>query len=185
MAIPLIPLIMAVASLGLGVAQGVSSVKQTQDQLDANTAQANDAITARKKQAIKLLNQQKTSFLKSGVYLEGTPEAVLDETATTSAEDIQALLNDSDNKANLLKRQGTTAFASSMLSALTGAATSFIGLGGLGNAANAAGSAATTDTLVKSVSGSRIGTNVQNWYSGLRGWSKGGFGGSTSGTKIV
>ncbi|MEI8127981.1 MAG: hypothetical protein WCG95_00055 [bacterium] len=170
--LPLIPLIMAVASLGLGVAQGVSSVQQTQDQINADDTQTRAAITERARQGKKLMQQQQTSFLKSGVYFEGTPEAVIDETGNTTMRDTQAMENDAVNRQNLLKRQGNTAFYSSLMGGVTGAATSFLGLGGMGATTS---NALTTTDVVKSVSGSRIGTDVQNWYSGLRGWSKGTF----------
>jgi methylthioribose-1-phosphate isomerase len=175
MAIPLIPLIAAVTSMGLGIAQSVSSVKQTNEQLEANTKQGNEQIEARKRQAVKLLNQQKTSFLKSGVYFEGTPEAILDETSNIAAKDIQAILNDTNNNGNLLKRQGKTAFYSALANGLMGAATSFVGLGGMGSSATNASKAVSANELVQSLQNTKIGSNISNWYSGIRGLNKGGF----------
>lgn len=176
MVLPLIPLIMAAASLGLGVAQGVSSVKQTNEQIEANDEQTRAAMKERAKQAKKLMQEQETSFLKSGVYFEGTPDAVINETASTAKSDMQSMENDAVNQQTLLKRQGKTAFYSAMINAITGAATSYVGLGGT---LGAAGKAATASNAIKTVSNSQVGTNVQNWYSNLRGWNKGSFDNST------
>jgi hypothetical protein len=89
---------MAISSLGLGVAGGVSSIKQAKQQIESDDAQTRAAMKERARQAKKLMQQQQTSFLKSGVYFEGTPEAVINETGDTAIEDLQAMENDAVRK---------------------------------------------------------------------------------------
>jgi len=174
--LPLLPIIMAVASLGLGVAQGISSVSQSNEQADAVEAQNAAAVTERARQAKKLISQQKTSFLKSGVYFDGTPQAIFDETYQTAAKDIQAMDNDSNNKQALLKRQGKTAFYSSLLNGTLGAATSFVGLGGTGSALSSAAS-----SVSGKVMGTETGNNIYNYIQKVKGLNVGGFNGGSSG----
>ena len=123
MALPLIPIILAVASLGAGVAQGISSVKNAASEAQSAKETADDQIAERAKQAKKLMQQQKTSFLKSGVYFDsGSPLAVINETYDTMQDDINAIADDADSTIKNLERQGKTAFFSSLLSGLaTGA----------------------------------------------------------------
>lgn len=126
MALPLIPIILAVASLGAGVAQGISSVKNAASEAKSAKETAEDQIAERAKQAKKLMQQQKTSFLKSGVYFDsGSPLAVINETYDTMQDDVNAIADDADSNIKNLTRQGKTAFYTSLLSGITNGATSY------------------------------------------------------------
>ena len=128
MALPLIPIILAVASLGSGLVQGISSVKNAKAEAQSAKETAEDKISERAKQAKKLMQQQKTSFLKSGVYFDsGSPLAVINETYDTMQEDINAIADDANSNIKNLNRQGKTAFYTSLLQGITGAATSYFG----------------------------------------------------------
>ena len=167
MPIPLIPIILAVAGLANGAVQGISQARNARNEAKALQAQTKDKVNERARQARKLMSQQKTSFLKSGVYLEGTPEAVINETYDTSLEDINAMIKDTDIATNNLMRQGRTAFFSSIIDGvIQGAASAF--------------SNGLTSGISKSGSNLNLKTKVQNWYNSKRGWTIGDFGGNSS-----
>lgn len=167
MALPIIPIIMAVAALGSGIVQGISSSKNAKAEANSVKEQALEQMTERARQAKKLMQQQKTSFLKSGVYFDsGSPLAVINETYDTMEKDVNAMAKDSDTKINNLMRQGKTAFFSSVMQGVANAALSYF-MGGGSGLMSKAGTA---------LSNSKAGTAVSNWYNSARGWTKGGFG---------
>lgn len=167
MALPIIPIILAVTALGSGIAQGISSMKNAKAEANSVREQTKEQMTERSKQAKKLMQQQKTSFLKSGVYFDsGSPLAVINETYDTMQEDINAIMKDSNTKIKNLYRQGKTAFFNSALEGVANAAMSYF-MGGGSGLMSKAGTA---------ISNSKAGTAVQNWYNSARGWTKGGFG---------
>ncbi len=131
MAVPIIPIIMAVAALASGVAQGYSNAKNAHEEAKATQKQTKDQINVRAREARKLMNQQKTSFLKSGVYFNsGTAADVIDETYNVMQEDIQAMATDSETRVANLIRQGKTSFFTSLLGGASSAASSFYNAGG-------------------------------------------------------
>ncbi len=153
MALPLIPILLAVASLGSGIVQGISSVNNANNQIEAVQTATQDKINERAKQARKLMSKQKTSFLKSGVYFNsGTPLEVINETYDTMGKDINALIQDANTKTDNLSRQGKTAFFSSLLSGVADGAMSFLGTAALGSA----------------TSNSNGLSGFKNWWSNLR-----------------
>ncbi len=127
MAIPLlVPIIMAVAGLASGAVQGYSNAKNAKEEAKLIRQQEKDQINERARQAVKLMNQQKTSYLKAGVYFDnGSAADVIDETYDTMQEDINAIRTDSNTKVNNLIRQGRTAFASSLLEGVSSGAKGF------------------------------------------------------------
>lgn len=127
MAIPLlVPIIMAVAGLASGAVQGYSNAKNAKAEAKLIRQQERDQINERARQAIKLMNQQKTSYLKAGVYFDnGSAADVIDETYDVMNEDIASIRADSNTKVNNLIRQGRTAFASSLLGGAQQGAQSF------------------------------------------------------------
>lgn len=189
MALPLIPIILAVASLGAGIVQGISAKNNADAQIEALQSETRDRINERAKSARKLMSQQKTSFLKGGVYFNtGTPLAVINETYDTMGEDINAMIKDANTKQSNLERQGKTAFLSSVLEGVANGAMSFLGTSAL---AKGAGSL-NLGNIGKTISNSKVGTAFTNWYNSARGLSKGGFGSlptsglpSASGNKIT
>ena len=167
MALPIIPIIMAVAALGQGIVQGISNVRNAKAEANAVAEQLKIQSQERARQAKKLMQQQKTSFLKGGVYFDsGSPLAVLDETYDTAMADIGDMKKDSDAKIHNLMRQGKTAFFSSVMEGIGNAALGYF-MGGGSGLLSKAGSA---------ISSSKAGATVSNWYNSARGWTKGGFG---------
>jgi hypothetical protein len=128
---PITLAVMSAINLGIGVYSGIETNKQYQSQIDAMASQTNNAIAERDRQAAKLLSDQQASFLKSGVYFEGTPQAVFDETYNTAIADINAMKDDYTSKAKTIAREGKTQFYKKIASALASSASMAI-TGGLG-----------------------------------------------------
>ena len=192
MALPIIPIIMAVAALGSGIVQGISNAKNAKSEAKAVQEQAITQMNERARQARKLMSQQKTSFLKSGVYFDsGSPLGVINETYDVMSKDIKAMAKDTNTKVNNLMRQGKTAFFGSILEGVANGAMSFLGTQGMMKGLTSSGGSSSSlgnilSNLGSKVSNSKAGTAVQNWYNTQRGWTRGGFGSvNGSNNKIV
>lgn len=191
MAVPIIPIIMAAVSLIQGISQGVQNKKNADSQASAVRQATQAQVNERARQARKLMSQQKASFLKSGVYFEGTPEAMIDETYNTSVDDINAMIADANTQESNLSSSGNSGLFGGVLGGIGNAALSYFGAKGFGNLFG--GSAASGSSgLFSSLSNSRLGVSMSNMMSNLKYKNLGGFGslpssGLSSGstTKIV
>ena len=160
MALPLIPIILAVASVASGVVQGISNAKNAKSQAKAVQEQTQEQVDARARAAKKLMQEQKTSFLKSGVYFDsGTPVDVINETYDTSIDDVNAMAKDGNTQISNLMRQGKTAFFTSIMDGIANGAAGFLGAGGM-----------------SSKSSIPSNNNFRTFYQNLTGKYTGGFG---------
>lgn len=126
MAIPLIPIIMAVAGLASGAIKGYSDMKNAKEEAKAVRQQEKDRINERAREARKLMSQQKSSYLKSGIYFDsGSPLDIINETYDVMQQDINAIENDSNTKVKNLMRSGKTAFVSGILGGVQSGANSY------------------------------------------------------------
>lgn len=117
---------MAVAGLASGAIKGYSDAKNAKEEAKLVRQQEKDQINERARQAKKLMSQQKSSYLKSGIYFDkGSPLDILDETYDVMNEDINAIRKDSDTKVRNLIRSGKTAFATGLLGGAQSGANSF------------------------------------------------------------
>ena len=106
------------ASIFSAIAQGITNtistimyVKENKNQAKEVAYQAQQQADERARQAKKLMAQQKTSFLKGGVYFnDGSAKDVIDETYDTAMRDIQAINRDSITNQKKLIRSSKTAF---------------------------------------------------------------------------
>lgn len=130
MAVPIIPIIMAVAGLASGVAKGIGNMKNAKDEAKLAKKAAEQEINERARQAAKLMSQQKNSFLKGGVYFDGTPEAVINETYDYMQKDIGTMQQNANTKIKNLINGGRVGFATSILDGITGGAMGFFNAGG-------------------------------------------------------
>lgn len=190
MALPLIPIILAVTALGSGIVQGISQAKNAKAEAEAVVENAQVQMNERARQARKLMSQQKTSYLKSGIYFDsGSPVGVINETYDTMMNDLNAMTKDTNTKVNNLMRQGKTAFFNSILEGVANGAMSFLGAQGMANSLGSSGSSGSLKDILgglgSKVSNSKAGTAVQNWYNSQRGWNVGGFGNVTGSTDKV
>ncbi len=126
MAVPLIPIIMAVAGLASGAIKGYSDAKNAKEEAKLVRQQEKDQINERARQAKKLMSQQKSSYLKSGIYFDsGSPLDVLNETYDVMNEDINAIEKDANTKVKNLIRSGKTAFFTGLLGGAQSGANSY------------------------------------------------------------
>lgn len=190
MAVPIIPIIMAAVSLIQGISQGVQNKKNADSQASAVRQATQAQVNERARQARKLMSQQKASFLKSGVYFEGTPEAMIDETYNTSVDDINAMIADANTQESNLSSSGNSGLFGGILGGIGNAALSYFGAKGFGNLFSSSGS---SGNLLSKLGSSRLGTSMSNMLNNVKGLNKGGFGSlpssglpsSGSTTKIV
>lgn len=126
MALPILPIALAVAGLASGVVKGIASAKNAKEEAKTAKKAAELEINERARQAAKLMSQQKNSFLKSGVYFDGTPQAVIDETYDYMQQDISTMKDNANTNLKNLARQGRTAFATSILDGATTGASLFL-----------------------------------------------------------
>lgn len=109
---------MGFAAIFQAIAQGITNAYQTFEYIRENKKQAKEVAKQaqeqadeRAKKAKYQMQQQKTSFLKSGVYFDsGSAADVINETYNTAMEDIQAINKDSIKAQKKLIRAGKTAF---------------------------------------------------------------------------
>ncbi len=100
------------------IAQGLTNafstwnyIKENKQQSKEIAQQAQEQADERAKKAKYAMQEQKTSFLKSGIYFDsGSPLNVINETYNTAVEDINAINQDSLTSQKKLKRAGRTAF---------------------------------------------------------------------------
>jgi len=108
------------AAIFQAIAQGLTNAFSTWNYLKENkqqskelAQQAQEQADQRAKKAKYDMQQQKTSFLKSGIYFNsGSPLDVIGETYDVAKEDINALNRDSLTAQKKLRRAGKTAFFS-------------------------------------------------------------------------
>jgi vacuolar-type H+-ATPase subunit H len=94
-----------VASAVLGAAGGIAGMKQAGKEAQAIVNETEFEAREREKETQKTLGGQTMSFLKSGVTLEGTPSAVLEETKTIGEQDAAAIRKFGRTKAKNVKRK--------------------------------------------------------------------------------
>ena len=141
MAVPIIPIIMAAAGLASGVAKGVKELRNKNAEAKVQKQKAELEIKERVRKAAKLMSKQKNSFLKGGVYFEGTPEAIIDETYDYMNTDVGIMKQNANNTLKKLAREGRTAFATSILEGIASGAMGFANAGGtIGSASGASAS---------------------------------------------
>ena len=93
---------------GLSLAKGIGEYNQAKSGARATAREGEIAIANRKKEIQDLVAKQKIGYLQSGVELEGTAQAVMQDTYQTGIKDVQALAS-SYNKN--IKNQLTSARA--------------------------------------------------------------------------
>ena len=101
----------AIASLVGNTVSTYQNIKENKKQAKEIAQQYQEKADARAREAKALMSQQKTSFLKGGVYFDtGSANEVINETYGTYQKDLQAMNLDSTIAQNRLIRSGKTAF---------------------------------------------------------------------------
>ena len=91
---------------GLQVASAISSYNQSKSQARAIARQGKQQAEIRAKEISKLAAQQRVSYLASGLELDGTPMAVINDTYNTGIEDIKAIGSSAKTNASNALKQG-------------------------------------------------------------------------------
>lgn len=109
-----------------GLASGLINNKNLSAQAEGVQRQAEYTANERIRQADKLQQQQTVGFLKSGVFLEGTPELVLEETKQFALEDVRQIFRESEIQSKALLEKGRLGiFTSTIGGALQGGFSGF------------------------------------------------------------
>ena len=101
----------AIASLVGNTVSTVQNIRENKKQANEVAAQYQAKANARAREAKELMQRQKTSFLKGGVFFDtGSANAVINETYDTYKQDIADMNLDSNISQGRLIRAGKTAF---------------------------------------------------------------------------
>ena len=76
---------------GLSLAKGVGEYNQAKSAARATAREGAIAVENRKKEIQNLVARQKIGYIQSGVELEGTPQAVMQDTYNTGIADMEAI----------------------------------------------------------------------------------------------
>lgn len=118
----------AIASLVGNTVSTYQNIKENKKQAKEIAQQYQEKADARAREAKALMSQQKTSFLKGGVYFDtGSANEVINETYGTYQKDLQAMNLDSTIAQNRLIRSGKTAFWNYLANPLGSSGTSALG----------------------------------------------------------
>lgn len=117
-----------IAIVGLSALSAANQMQQGANAAKATIATATNQGNNLAKQSVVNGAKLQSSFLQSGLTLEGTPQAAIQQTYTTGLQDINTLADSANSKAKSKISQARTA-------ALTGLAKSaaFAGAGGFGS----------------------------------------------------
>ncbi len=101
----------AIASMVTNTISTYQTIRESRKQAKEISQQYQQKADARAREARTLMSQQKTSFLKGGVYFDtGSPNSVINETYNIYQQDLNAMNLDSTIAQKRLIRQGNTAF---------------------------------------------------------------------------
>jgi hypothetical protein len=111
-----------IAMLGLSAISGIGQMKQAKNEAKTVVREADIAATNRAKQIKAQAGAAKTSFLQSGLLLEGTPQAAIDSIFNTGLEDLNLIRNNANTRAKGIMSSARNNFMSSMITS-SGAST--------------------------------------------------------------
>lgn len=101
----------AIASMVTNTISTYQTIRESKKQAGEIAQQYQQKADARAREARTMMSQQKTSFLKGGVYFDtGSANAVINETYDIYQQDLNAMNLDSTIAQKRLIRQGKTAF---------------------------------------------------------------------------
>jgi endo-beta-N-acetylglucosaminidase D len=116
-----------IGTLASGAFSASQSIKNAKSAANATIAEGNIATANKAKEVQMRAARQKSSFLNSGLTLEGTPENVIDSTFSTGLTDLNQLSSNYNTKAKQQIAEGRAQAISSIASSFAGA--SFAGAG--------------------------------------------------------
>lgn len=111
-------LITGLALAGLGLAGGFGSLNASKSNARTLARERDFKIEQRKKEILKLVGKQKVLYGQSGVELEGTPQALIQDTYNTGIEDINPIESSYNQAIKNSLRQGRAALLGSLTSSI-------------------------------------------------------------------
>lgn len=105
------------AIAGLQVANAVSNYNQAKSQARHIKEQGKQAAITRAKEIQALASEQRVSYLASGLELDGTPLAVINDTYKTGIEDINAINSSTRTQMKNAIKQGKASLLGGLASA--------------------------------------------------------------------
>lgn len=89
---------------GLGLASAIGKYNQSKSKMKQNTKAGEIAAWRRADEIKRLASKQRVSYLSAGLELEGTPQAVVNDTYNTGIADVLAIRSAYNQKSkNILK----------------------------------------------------------------------------------
>ena len=153
-----------IAILGLSAMKADSAVRQSQSQANAAIDQANIDAKNKAGQVTQRTSSAQSSFLNSGLTLEGTPMASIKGMFNSGIQDVNQITTNADRQAKNILSKGRTQALSALAEGVAGAS---FGSGGLFEGSGTLGSQGVVSRTIEFGS-----PNVQGPIQGF-----GGFGG--------
>lgn len=123
---------------GLSLAKGVGEYNQAKSGARATARQGEIAVENRKKEIQNLVAKQKIGYVQSGVELEGTAQAVMQDTYNTGIADMEAIAGSYNQNIKNSLRAARAQLLGSIANAGV-SAYSFYSMGGASGLENMAG----------------------------------------------
>ncbi len=141
---------------GLGLASAIGQYNQSKSEMKQNTKAGEIAAWRRADEIKRLASKQRVSYLSAGLELEGTPQAVVNDTYNTGIADVLAIRSAYNQKSKNILKSAQAQLLGNL--AMTGVTAGFsAGGGGLfGNGVTEAGGGISTG----SINGVYQGANV-------------------------
>lgn len=107
------------AGAGLNIAGGIQANREARRQARIAREEAAEQAAARRQEVDRFKSKQIVSFLKSGVELQGTPLAVLDETEREGQKEVSSILRAGQERSRALRLEGRTRLLQGLSSGLS------------------------------------------------------------------
>lgn len=109
-----------IAILGLAGLSAMNSINSSEKEAKATIAEGNIATANKGKETRAKAARLSSSFLNSGLTLEGTPMSTIEDTYNTGLQDIGQISSNYNNKASSIISKGRSAALSGMASSVMG-----------------------------------------------------------------
>lgn len=121
------------AAIGMGVlgtASAIGQFNQSKSSARAMKRQAEQEISNRKQEILKMAAKQKVSYVSAGLELEGTPQAVIQDTYNTGIDDVNAIKSSYNKAIKNTLTQARAQLLGNIVKTGTSAVSAYSGFGG-------------------------------------------------------
>lgn len=120
----------AIVTATLGTASAVGKYNAAKSSARAMKRQAEQEMENRKQEILKLAATQKVGYIQAGVELEGTPQAVIQDTYQTGIEDVNAIRSNYKQAIKNTLTQARTSLLADIVSVGNNTAKTYMSFGG-------------------------------------------------------